>query len=260
MPRLPLAEICDFSWCPATLRDGVTDFLTLILDRVDVYAPMVRRLERALRRTEATRIVDLCAGSGGPWRRLLPRLARGRQLSVLFTDKYPNHPAMAQLAALFPGQVVPEPAPIDATAPPEDLPGFRTLFSAFHHFSPDQARLVLADAVRRRQGIAVCEFTSRSAAILWFLPFLPLLVLFLVPAIRPFRWSRLVWTYLPPVLPLVVFYDALASCLRAYSPKELRAFVAGVPGHETFDWEIGTVCKGPGAMPVTYLLGCPHSP
>lgn len=260
MPRLPFAEICDFSWCPGTLRDGVTDFLTLILDRADVYAPMVRRLERALRRTGDTRIVDLCAGSGGPWRRLLPRLARGRQLSVLLTDKYPNLPAMARLAENFPGQVTTEPTPIDATAPPDDLLGFRTLFSAFHHLPPDQARQVLADAVRRRVGIAVCEFTSRSAAILWTLPFLPFLVLLLVPAIRPFRWSRLAWTYLPPILPLVVGYDALASCLRAYSTDELRALVAGVPGQETFDWEIGTVCKGPGAMPVTYLIGCPHRP
>jgi len=38
---------------------------------------------------------------------------------------------------------------------PDELTGFRTIFSAFHHFRPEEARAVVADAAHQRQGIAV---------------------------------------------------------------------------------------------------------
>ena len=40
---------------------------------------------------------------------------------------------------------------------PESLNGFRTLFSSFHHFRPEQARAILANAMEKKQAIAVFE-------------------------------------------------------------------------------------------------------
>src|SRR5450759_4223616 len=34
------------------------------------------------------------------------------------------------------------------------------------------------------------------------------------PWIRPFRWSRLLWTYLIPIIPLVFLFDGVVSCHR----------------------------------------------
>ena len=51
----------------------------------------------------------------------------------------------------------------------------------------------------------------------------PIVVLLLTPAIRPFRWSRLFWTYVIPAVPALVLFDGIVSCLRIYSPEELRA-------------------------------------
>jgi hypothetical protein len=42
-------------------------------------------------------------------------------------------------------------------------------------------------------------------------------VLFLfacTPWIRPFRWSRLLWTYVVPIIPAVLLFDGIVSCLR----------------------------------------------
>lgn len=81
---------------------------------------------------------------------------------------------------------------------------------------------MLTDAIQRRRGIAVFEGTHRSATgLLVTLP-VPLMVPVLTPFIRPFRWSRLLWTYLIPLLPLVILFDALVSSLRTYSVQELR--------------------------------------
>jgi hypothetical protein len=95
------------------------------------------------------------------------------------------------------------------------------MFSAFHHFRIEEARAVLADAVRKRQGIAVFEGTHRSARAMLLMLLVPLMVLLITPFIRPFRWSRLFWTYLIPVVPLVSLFDGLVSCLRTYSVEEL---------------------------------------
>ena len=46
------------------------------------------------------------------------------------------------------------------------------------------------------------------------------------PACPPFRWSRLLWTYLVPVIPLVLLFDGIVSCLRSYRPDELLKLVA----------------------------------
>ena len=49
--------------------------------------------------------------------------------------------------------------------------------------------------------------------------------------------SRLLLTYVLPVIPLLVAWDGTASALRAYTPQELLALAASVPGAERYTWE-----------------------
>ena len=146
---------------------------------------------------------------------------------------------------------------VDATRVPEELKGFQTIFSAFHHFRPEQACAVLADAVHNRQGIAVFEGTQRSLLALLLMLLVPLMVLFMTPFIRPFRWSRLFWTYLIPLIPLFGLFDGLVSCLRTYSVGELRGLVSRLDAND-YHWDIGTVKSTAGPIPITYLIGVPN--
>ncbi len=258
MQRLHLFEIEDQTWCPAGLRDAATDFLHLLLWLSDPYAVIVPRLQAAMAACATSRIVDLAAGGSGPWPRLLPRLlAEDPSIELHLTDKFPNLRAFADFARQFPEQVRPVSRPVDAQAVPEDLAGFRTLFTSFHHFPPHVAREVLADAVRRRQGIGIFEATKRSLpAILGILP-APLLALAAAPFISPFRWSRLLWTYILPALPVLIAWDGTVSCLRTYTPSELRELIADVPGAETYVWQVGEEPNPFPRFPVTYVVGYP---
>jgi len=250
MGRLQLFEIHDQAWCPPSLRDALTDFLQFTITLGRSYAPIVPMLRDAITRTGATRVVDLCSGAGGPWRAWLrkPRgMAPGFDVPVVLTDKYPNR--LAQSGSL-PFHTV----PVDATAVPAQLDGFRTLFTSFHHFRPADARAILADAVRRRQGIGVFEISRRAPLEIAVIALTWLAVLALVPFIRPLRWSRLAWTYLPPVLPLVGVFDGVVSCLRTYSPAELRELLRGL---DTYDWEVGVTRGRWSPLAVTYLVGVP---
>ncbi len=259
MKRFHLLEIHDQDWCPCAIRDAVTDYLQFIITKAKGYAPMVPILDAVLKRSGTRQVLDLCSGAGGPWLWLRPVLAeRGLDVSVCLTDKYPNREALGASSDLNPAHqaIRYHPEPVDVTGVPDELAGFRTLFSAFHHFRPEQARAILGDAVRKRHGIAVFEGTYNSALAMFLMLLVPLMVLLLTPFIRPFRWSRLFWTYLIPVVPLVSLFDGLVSCLRTYSVAELRELVEGLEA-EDYQWEIGELKSEANPVPVTYLIGVP---
>jgi hypothetical protein len=257
MKRLQLLEIHDQPWCPCAIRDALTDYLQFTIVATKPYAPVAPLLAEALRRSGATRILDLCSGGTGPWLWLLPVLqAQGLNVSVCLTDRYPNLSAFARARRDSSGTIVGHPEPVDAMSVPAELTGFRTLFTSFHHFRPAQARAILADACHQRQGIGVFEATQRTPLALLSMLLVPLVVLLCTPFIRPFRWSRLLWTYLVPVVPVLVLFDGVVSCLRVYEADELNELTAGLEA-EGYEWIIGTA-RGPGTpVAVTYAMGVP---
>ena len=87
----------------------------------------------------------------------------------------------------------------------------------------------------------------------------PLAVWVLTPAIRPFRWSRLFWTYLLPVVPLAVIFDGVVSCLRIYTPEEMLA-LAREAGGEAYDWQAGVEHPAGSPVPIPNLIGIPRDP
>jgi hypothetical protein len=247
MSRLHLFEIHDQPWCPPSLRDALTDFLQFTINLGHTYAPVTPLLRDAIARAGATQVVDLCSGAGGPWRTLRHEIA----VPVILSDKYPNRAASA-------GGLPFHAEPVDATAVPADLRGFRTVFTAFHHFRPAEARAILADAVHQGQGIGVFEISRRAPLEMAVIALTWLAVLAFVPFIRPFRWSRLAWTYLPPVLPLVGLFDGIVSCLRTYAPAELRDMLHGLDTPNTYDWQVGETRSRRSPLVVTYLVGVPR--
>jgi hypothetical protein len=272
MHRTDLVELHDHRWFPTFLRNLVTDALQALWQFGNSYGPILSRLYRGIT-VSSTRlpahVLDLCSGSGGPWLRLSSKLERDFQLPVhvCLTDKYPNCDAFEEVRArcrlesASRSQLEFVSASVDATKVPMELHGFRTIFSSFHHFGPAAAREILHDAVRGGEGIGIFELAQRGVKTMLVLCFTPLLVLVLTPRIRPFRWSRLVWTYLIPVVPFVIWFDGMVSCLRAYGLNELREMVNKLPkpaSKQNYHWQLGE--ERTGFLPVTYLIGYPENP
>jgi hypothetical protein len=139
---------------------------------------------------------------------------------------------------------------------PGELQGFRTMFTSFHQFPPEEARAILQNAVDAGQGIGIFEITRRTpSTIALMFPWAFMQFLF-TPLIRPFRWSRLFWTYVVPIIPLVLLFDGVVSCLRTYRPQELREIISELSGIE-YQWELGVHSSGSGRPPITYLIGHP---
>ncbi len=251
MRRLHLFEIHDSVLCPAAVRNGLTDFLELSIDVFDTYGLVRAHIAELLSASGVRQVVDLCSGAGGPW---VHWLKKGLiQASVTLTDKFPNATSCDHLAGSgIPGLTYRR-DPVDAAEVPDDLVGLRTIFTAFHHFRPDSARAIIADAVSKRQPIGIFELTSRSPLAFLAMLLSPLGVWLLTPRMPKPGWRKLLLTYVVPVIPICVLIDGVASCFRTYSLEELGTMVSD----NTYTWTIGAV-RGRGG-PITYLLGHPKA-
>lgn len=224
--RVHLFELEDQSWFPPLIRDLATDYLQFMEERLELHRPIVPLLADALQAAGTSTVIDLCAGGGGPVVPLQRELAaRGLRTRFILTDRFPNLPAFRRLAEKHPLIEGYEP-PVDATAVPREMQGFRTVFNAFHHFKPDNARAVLRSAVAARQSIGVFEIPERRLPIVIATVLLtPILVLLATPFIRPFRWERLLFTYPVPLVPLTCVWDGFVSQFARLHTR--RAAAAG---------------------------------
>jgi len=260
MRRVQFIELHEQPWLPSSLRDEITDALQFGLSLLRAYAPIAPLLQSAVDSTRSRSIVDMCSGAGGPWSGLSRKLqGDAPALHVWLTDKYPNLRAVQNVRSAAENHIAYYPDSVDAMKVPGELLGFRTMFSSFHHFSPEEARAILQNAVDAGQGIGIFEITRRApSTIALMFPWALMLFVF-TPLIRPFRWSRLLCTYVVPIIPLVLLFDGVVSCLRTYRPQELHEMVKNLAGIE-YQWEIGENAKGFLQAPITYLIGYPQVP
>jgi hypothetical protein len=218
------------------------------------YTPFVHKLKHAMERIGERRILDLCSGGAGPIAVILRTLeAENFPATAVLTDLYPNPESFRRWEKLSSGRITWRAESVDATAVPRDLSGFRLLCNAFHHFRPAMAKRILADAVESRRGIAIVEVVSKDPAALLSIP-IAFLALFLVtPFLRPFRLSRLLFTYVIPLVPLLVLWDGIVSCLRVYSPKEMAELTKALD----YEWDFGRLAVPKTPMRLSYLIGTP---
>ncbi len=260
MGRLHLFEFEDQSWFPSLLREYMTDYLAFTASLTTApFERFAQKLKEALVATQQTQLLDLCSGASGPLPQVVKLLREKEQYPVTatLTDLYPNITAFRKTEALA-NEISHLETSVDATQVTPDLKGFRTLFNGFHHFSPEKAGKILENAARTRQGIAVLELVDRSAFGFFSVATLLIAVPMLTPFMRPFRVSRLVFTYLVPVLPFLMLWDGWVSCFRVYSLEELKVLTDGIRVNG-YTWEMGKLQVGNSPAAVTYLMGRPAS-
>lgn len=135
--------------------------------------------------------------------------------------------------------------PVNALDLPSYLNGTLTLCSGLHHFPPEQAKTILRQAYMARQNLFIFENTSRTCIDMIIL-FLNTTIgtLFFTPFIKPFRLSRLFLTYLIPIIPALITFDGIISCLRSYSKSQLSEMIMDL-ADQNYTWIINETKVGP---------------
>ena len=253
-----LFEFEDLCWFPNTIRESMMDCLSFIIKILNIYQPIIPLILEGLQKTDSKQIVDLCSGGGGAMEQISKNinLQSNYKIKILLTDKFPNVNAFQLLAAKSKGGTSFLETSIDAANVPSTLTGFRTIFSAFHHFSKPFAKSVIQNAVDAKTGIGIFDGGDKNIFIIIGLILIhPFIFFFCTPFFRPFRFSRLFFTYLIPIIPICQIWDGIVSIIRLYKPDELLKIATEVDD-ETYYWRSGKM-KNTLGMHVTYLIGYP---
>ncbi|RZJ53395.1 MAG: hypothetical protein EOO44_08635 [Flavobacterium sp.] len=253
MARIHLFEFEDQSWLPNFIRNYMTDFLQFLSNKTPMYKGIVPIIEKGLRETNTNQIIDLGSGGGGGLIWLNNELRKDiPDLKILLTDYFPNIPAFEHTQKEADNFDFIR-TPIDARNVPENLNGLRTQFLSLHHFKPKDAQQILQNAVDSNSSIAIFEGQERSFQSIMAMIFSPFTVLLTAPFIKPFKIGRIIFTYLIPIVPILILWDGVVSSLRTYSVEEMNVLISKLNNKENFNWEVGRVKSGP--TKILYLLG-----
>jgi len=256
--RLHLFEFEDLKWFPDVIRQSQTDYLHFVISKAKVYEPAASLVKEALEKTGTNEILDLCSGGGGGTDVFHKNLesVTGKQIKIRLSDKYPNLTAFEQIKTMTGGKVDYIKDSLDALNVPPNIKAMRTFFSSFHHFKPEDAKSILKNAVIDKVPIAVFEGADKN--ILSFLGiffFTPITFIFITPFIKPFKFSRIFFTYLIPIIPIATVWDGLVSVVRMHRPSEMLK-MAEEADSVNYKWKSGKV-RGKMGNAVLYLVGYP---
>ncbi|KAL7938711.1 hypothetical protein V8C35DRAFT_288956 [Trichoderma chlorosporum] len=258
IPRLHLFEIDDQPWFPSFLRSHVQDALTLAWNSNTPLQPdspariaastLIRQLGSSL---SSYTFIDFCAGGGGPTPAI--QQAINSHLSAqdkppvdfVLTDLHPNIAAWKRIVMKFPG-ITYESQSVDASNAPKDLverPGgkkvMRLFNLSFHHFDDALARGILKDTANTSHGFAIFELQDRSfaSAVSVFMFGVGAIVMAPIFALKRKSLAIFIFSWIIPVLPFVLVFDGLVSCLRVRTPGEIESLLRGC-GTVTSSWEM----------------------
>lgn len=233
-------------------------------------------------RLEKYTFVDFCSGAGGPTPYIEREVnkafmqaqeeeklrneqlgsnghingygGRDKGVDFVMTDIHPHLPAWSQ-AAQRSKNLHYVPSSVDAANAPADLlklagtssrtqgKVFRLFSLAFHHFSDPLAVRILRNTLSTSDGFAILELQGRDVGSLFT-------ILMMGPTLMLGswywfwgQWDHLFWTYVIPVVPFVIVYDGIISCLRVRRDGEIMSLLreaAKAEGRSLDEWRFET--------------------
>ena len=213
--RSPSLELEDQSWFPNSLRAYQTDFLGAIAKLLGIYAPAESFLKQRIGPND--QLVDLASGSGIPalistWK---------NDASLTLCDKFPNSKNIEYINREKRCNYLSNSVDlINADLPKGSI---YLMFNSLHHFG--EAGIISILNKIKANNARACFFEPITPRLFSFLKvgFATLLLPFLiVPFTKPFRWDRLLFTYIIPVGVFTTCWDGMASVQKSYSIEKLH--------------------------------------
>ena len=238
LPRLQLFEFNDSPWAPAPIREALIESLSLALEWGRMLRGMAAPFGAFIRETQATEVLDLCAGAGAPAVVLARELRAAGQTPprFLLTDLMPHTGVWAALKQRDPEAIDFVAESVDATKIPAGLGQgkARMIVNALHHLPPEVAGAVLRGACAGGPGVFVAEGFERSP--LRFFPIAPMGFISMVANLWRSPRNNLAKLLLFPVTLAIAPWDGLVSTMRVYTEAELREMAAPLASEFTFQY------------------------
>lgn len=258
LPRFQLFEFNDASWAPAVLRETLTEALSRAIRWGKLNEGLVEPLASLLQRAGTSKVLDLCAGAGGPAIVLSEAMARrGHDVHFLMSDLYPSIPHWEAACADHPERLGFIPQSVDATAIDPQLGAgrVRAIINALHHFPPALAKAVIRGACEGAPGVFIGETLTRNPLSFYAMGLAGLAGLYSTPFLaKNARAAKTALTWLSPIALAASAWDGTVSALRTYTSDELHEMVADLPG---WTWASGTFPHSAGLGTGNWFAGVP---
>lgn len=225
MKRKQAPQITNASWFPNFLTRCVYEFMTWFVNKVDAAKPFIPVIEEGLQHADRIVVINKRCGAGFE---TVDQLIDDRIKRIfVYTENF--------------------------NASEE---GLYLSVNSFHQFSVDEAKDLLKQISQNKQPIVIVEGNNDS---LWqvfgMTVIVPLTVLLTAPFVKPFRFERIIFTYIIPVLPFVTFFDGFMALFKLYAPKDLDELTASIQS-KGYYWRSGKLDNGRGGK-IIYLIGYP---
>lgn len=253
-------QLSHATWMPNVVKVLMTEFLDFIVKMVNANRPFLPLLKTA--KGTASEIYLLAPQVGGSSALLVPDLQKIDEIKkiTLLTDDLTA--ARYQHLLALEGVLKPpyEQATLAQIPRQERSQGEginrRAVFSINQsHLLTDEEFIQLLKTLEQKfDQIMIGEGNNKSIRqIIGMTILAPLVAVFAAFFIKPFRWSRLFFTFVIPILPVMITWDGLVALIRIRNPKRLKEIVEA-SGLQDWHWESGKLQNNRGGF-IIYLNG-----
>lgn len=256
MGRKQAFQFTSQPWFPSFLRKQVDEFLDFMVRLPRANRPFLPLFDELLAHSKARVVVGFDGQDGGGLAHIASEVGgpRNAELSVVLADERWSPARVERVEELAARPVEVLTCPAREAAERFKGRGVGVYINSFHRLGRGEDRAALAELVNRDLDVFIGEGNNNSLwQVVGMTVFVPVLMFLFTPLVKPFRLSRLFFTYLVPVIPFVVVWDGLAALFRLHRPEDFEALAKSV-GRSDYVWKAGKRQNGRGGY-VIYLLG-----
>jgi hypothetical protein len=225
MKRKHVPQFTNQKWFPTLLKTCIYEFMTWFVGKVKAAHPFVPVIKRGLQHTNPQQIINIDSQLGAGFETVQPLLDDALIVKNVLLEDFQTKEH-----------------------------GLYVSVNAFHQLKVSEAKNLLHQIAKSGHPIVIVEGNNDSLwQVVGMTIFVPLTVLLTAPFVQPFRWERLLFTYLIPILPIVTFIDGFLALFKLYAPIDLNELTASIDVKD-YQWESGKLDNGRGGK-IIYLLG-----
>lgn len=223
MRRRQVPQFISSKICPRFIKTLVAEFLSWFVVKANASKPFLPVINDVLTRTKTNSIINIELGVGGGIETITPFLNKGVDVKTLPIDEFNTKQS-----------------------------GLYLFVNSFHQLPPDKAKAILEQIADSGNPIVAVEGNNDSLwQIVGMTVFVPLTVILSAPFVKPFRLDRLLFTYIIPILPLIILFDGCAALMKLYNPADLKELTSPI---KNYRWEYGKNDNRRGGK-IIYLKG-----
>ena len=279
--RIHYFEIHDFNLCPSFIRNWGTNIIKLNYSmpitrngtKTNTINEIIPYITDVLDKCNASILLDLCSGTGGPCPELQQHLNKQtnsnnngtKLITIIMSDLYPVVKDWENLCKEIDNlSYIGEPMNALKISSKIEMKSsnknkVRSMFACMHHFTSNQVEQILNDVIDANDGFFALEVFNNEfieylvANIVLFIPILPLIRTF---QIKPFPWKAFVSF---PICNWIWIHDSFVSFARLHKKESWLELAnkCSANKNKKYEWNVYTLILVKNILTMNVYTGYP---